>query len=109
MVLTVARAGLSLVEGDARHGAALVAVLERDLGAPAAHEVAGDREAEAGAGRAAAARAAAVEALEDLVELVRGEPRPVVDDGDRARVDDEPRHPSAVVQRVLDQDVQRAV
>src|SRR4051794_29672001 len=101
MVLTVARGGLSPVEGDARHPTALVAVLERDLRAPPAHEVAGDREPEAGAGRPAAARPAAVETLEHLVELVRGEARTVVGDGNRARVDDELRNARAVVQGVL--------
>src|SRR3954447_22131423 len=109
MVLTVAAGGLSAVEGDPRHRTALVAVLERDLGAPSAHEIPGDRKAEAGAGGAAAARPAAMEALEHLLDLVGVEAGPVVDDGDRARVDDHARDASAVVQRVLDQDVQRAV
>src|SRR5829696_6846543 len=106
---TVARGGLSPVEGDPGHRAALVAVLERDVRPPPAHQVAGDREAEAGAVRAAPPGPPAVEALEHRLELLGVEPGTVVDDGDRARVDDETGVAPAVVQRVLDQDVQRAV
>src|SRR5215217_3309013 len=105
MAVTVARAGLSLVQGqrDGRRGAAAIAGRELDVAAPAAHQLAGDGEAEAGPGRAGAAAAAAVEALEDVLDLVR------VEDVDRAWAGDERDAAAAVVERVLDQRVERAV
>ena len=53
--VTVGSAWLSAVEGDRGHRAAALAVGERDVAAPAAHQLARDREAEAGAGRPGAA------------------------------------------------------
>src|SRR5215217_5304518 len=105
MAVTVARAGLSLVQGqrDGRRGAAAIAVRELDVAAPAAHQLAGDGEAEAGPGRAGAAAAAAVEALEDVLDLVRVDARPLVEDVDRAWAGDERDAAAAVVERVLDQ------
>jgi hypothetical protein len=47
-----------------------------DVAAPAAHQLARDRQAEAGAGRPGAAGAAAVEALEDGLELGGSTPGP---------------------------------
>src|SRR5215210_4458182 len=109
MGVTVRRGRLSPVEGDRGHGAALGTVLDADVGAPAAHQVAGDREAEARALRAAAAGPPAVEAVEHRLELRRVEARAVVDDGDGARGDHEADVAAAVVQRVLDTLVENAL
>src|SRR5215207_8317786 len=66
------------VEGHLGAGAARGAVRERDLAAPARRERLDHREAQAGAGGAAAASRAAVEALEHALQLVSVEPRALV-------------------------------
>src|SRR5215218_26185 len=111
MTRTVARDGLSAVQGqlDRRGGAAAVAVGEADVAAPAPHQLAGDREAEPRAGRPAAPRAAAVEALEHLLELVGVDPRALVEHVDGAGARDERDVSAPVVHGVLDHRVERAV
>src|SRR5215207_6300999 len=103
---TVARAGLSPVQGqlEGRRGAAAVAVGEPDVTAPAPHQLARDREPEAGARRPGATGAAAVEAVEDLLELGRVDARALVEHVDGTRPGHERDRVAAVVEGVLDQD-----
>src|SRR5829696_6278947 len=111
---TLALAGQSLGKAllrqlQDRRRAVAVAVLDPRGPTPALHQRAGDRQPEPGAARAAAAGAAAVEALEDLLLLPRREARPLVEHA-QAPGRRRDRHGPAVArvgQGVLDQRVER--
>src|SRR5262249_5091841 len=113
IAITVEGRWLRAGQGQRHDGAraALVARLDPDVAAPAARELARDREPDAGARRAPAPRPAAMEALEHGLALGGIDARPLVEDLDPAGLDrqDDRLAVRAVGERVLDQHVEDAV